>query len=500
MKDLEPPGPATPGGKVIPVSLYDTISHWHGQQMPTREIARRLNIDVKTVRRNLSKLAAGIRTPTRLTPPSKLTPYHKRIVELSEAGRTAWSIYSELAADPTFECSYEIVKRYVRSVRKRHPKVYERLEHLAGAEVQIDFGELARIEVDGRLVRTWALVGVWAHSRYRFSVVVLDQTVPTFLAAIQEGLRSCGSIPERLSLDNLSSGVVRDHLKMRAYQHDFAAFCAHYGMIPNAVRPRTPTDKGMVENAVKTLKSGLRGRSFASLDDLRNGVSTQTRITNERIHSVTHRRPLDLFVAEQRVSLPDPYPIASWSESKVRSDCHIQALYNYYSVPYTLVGKTVVVRMDGEWISIFDDFKEIARHRRATGRGVTTTDRLHYPEHKRATTEERREQRLLRIRSVGPGAAAFWHGMQTSHEYVHSDQVRALLRLIDDGNHADLDRACARATHFGNFSIAALRRIIEKRLFDLPLDDLCPSTSPILASTLAVARPLEAYAQLIGAR
>lgn len=485
---------------MILVSLYDTISHWHGQQMPTREIARRLNIDVKTVRRTIAKLGAGIRTPTRLAPASKLTPYHDRIAELSQTGRTAWSIYSELATDATFGCSYELVKRYVRALRKRQPKVYERLEHPAGAEVQIDFGELARVEVDGRFVRTWALVGVWPHSRYRFSIVVLDQTVPTFLAAIQQGLRSCAWRPERLSLDNLSSGVVRDHLKMRAYQHDFAAFCAHYGMIPNAVRPRTPTDKGMVENAVKTLKSGLRGRSFTSLDELRSAVATQTRITNERIHSVTHRRPLDLFVAEQLVSLPDPYPIASWSESKVRSDCHIQVLYNYYSVPYTFIGKTVVVRMDVERISIFDNLQEIAQHRRVTGRGVTMTDRLHYPEHKQATSQERREKRLLRIRSVGPGTAAFWHGLQASREYVHSDQVQALLRMIDNRNHADLDRACARAAHFGNFSIAALHRILERRLFELPLDDLSLSTSQMSASTLAVSRPLEMYAQLIGAR
>jgi transposase len=483
---------------VIHVSLFDTIAHWHGQ-MPKREIARRLNIDIKTVRRVLRKQAAGATAPSKANAPSKLVAYHPRVAELFEAGRTAWSIYAELAEDPAFPCSYEIVKRYVRKLRQQNPKVYERLEHPPGAEVQIDFGELARVEIAGRAMRTWALVGIWPHSRYRFSVLVTDQTVPAFLAAIQEGIRWCGSIPERLTLDNLTSGVVRDRLRMRAYQRDFAAFCAHYGMMPNAVRPHTPTDKGMVENGVKALKSGLRGRSFSSLEALRDAVAARTALLNERVHSVTQRRPIDLFANEQRGSMPDIYPIAVWSEAKVRRDCHVQVQYNYYSVPHRFVGKTIVVRTDAEYVSIFDDFREIARHPRASGRGITTTDRSHYPEEKHATQEERRAQQLLRIRAVGPGVAAFWHGLHTSRDYVHSDQVRALLRLIDAGNHADLDRACARAAHYGNFSIAALKRIIDGKLFELPCEDIPIVPSPLSAATIALVRPLEAYAELIGA-
>jgi IS30 family transposase len=38
---------------VISVALYQTIQEWHGSGVGTREIARRLKIDVKTVRRHL---------------------------------------------------------------------------------------------------------------------------------------------------------------------------------------------------------------------------------------------------------------------------------------------------------------------------------------------------------------------------------------------------------------------------------------------------------------
>jgi hypothetical protein len=71
------------------------------------------------------------------------------------------------------------------------------------------------------------------------------------------------------------------------------------------------------------------------------------------------------------------------------------------------------------------------------------------------------------------------------------------LKLIESTPTADLDRACARAAHFENFSIDALRRIIEQRLFDRPLDDLSIAVSQTSGTLLAVRR-LEAYTELFG--
>jgi transposase len=481
---------------VISVTLFDSIRHWHDQGMSRREIARRLNVDVKTVRRQLHKIAGGATAPQRSSPGSKLDPYRERIGQLVEDGRSAWSIFQDLCADPAFSASYELVKKYVARIRVRDPKVYERLEHLPGAEVQADFGELVRVRHQGKTVRTWAYVAVWPHSGYRYAEVVLDQTVPTFLRCVQNGTRESGAIPERLSIDNLGSGVFRDRFAERAYQKEFAALCAHYGMMPNAVRPRTPTDKGTVERGVSALKAFLRGRVFDTVDDLRMAVAAWARTSNERPHSVTGRRPNDLIAAERRHMLPDVYPIAHWKEHRVRSDCHVQVQRNFYSVPYSLVGKVVVVRLDATVVMVYYDFNVVARHERRVGRGETVTDRTHYPPHKQRATQEIHRDRIDRVRAVGPGAAEFLRGLLQSRSHVHSDAYRALLRLIASTDPAVLDRACARAAHFGNYSLDALRTIIAKRLYELPLDDLTirPSATP----AFAVIRPLQAYAELLG--
>ena len=268
--------------------------------------------------------------------------------------------------------------------------------------------------------------------------------------------------------------------------------------MPNAVRPRTPTDKGAVENGVGVLKRSLKGRTFETLEQLRRAVKAIIDELNDRPSSLDHRRPNDLILQERRLDLPERFPIASWSEHQVRTDCHVQVLSNFYSVPYKLVGKVVVVRVDAETVTAYNDFAVVARHERCHGRGQTITDRQHYPEHKRKSSQEVHRERAERIRSVGAGTAAFYAGLLASRDHVHSDSYRALVKIIENTPGVDLDRACARAAHFGNFTINALRQIIGQRLFERPLDDLsiaAPSTSePMVVGV----RRLQAYSEIVG--
>lgn len=98
------------------------------------------------MRRHIRKIDAGAAAPARVSPGSKLDPYAERITELAASGRTAWSIYVVLREEPGFPASYELVKKRVAASRRRDPRVYERLEHRPGVEMQADFGELVRVQ------------------------------------------------------------------------------------------------------------------------------------------------------------------------------------------------------------------------------------------------------------------------------------------------------------------------------------------------------------------
>jgi transposase len=160
------------------LEIFQTIAVWHRQRMPVREIARRLDIDRNTVRRIIRKIEAGAQAPSYASRGSKLAPFEQRIAELAALGRTAWSICGELKSDPSFSGSYDLVKRRVRELRVRDPKVYERLEHPPSAEAQVDFAKLGRVRYGARMVTTWSFVMTWPHSHWVYEDVVIDQTVP----------------------------------------------------------------------------------------------------------------------------------------------------------------------------------------------------------------------------------------------------------------------------------------------------------------------------------
>jgi hypothetical protein len=78
------------------------IRLWRDLGVPRREIARRTQLDRKTVNRAIKKIDAGAMAPFRSSPGSKLAPFLERITEAVAAGRTARSIYEGLSADPSF--------------------------------------------------------------------------------------------------------------------------------------------------------------------------------------------------------------------------------------------------------------------------------------------------------------------------------------------------------------------------------------------------------------
>ena len=481
------------------MEIFQTIAVWHGEGMAHREIARRLNVDVKTVRRIVSKIKSGADRPQYKTRASKLDAFDERIAELAAAGRTAWSIYGELKGAPSFSASYDLVVRRVRELRPHDPKVFERLEHPAGDEAQVDFGMLGRVLDGERMVTAWLFVMVWPHSHWVFEDVVLDQTVPSFLGCIQDAIRESGSAPKRLTPDNLASAVLRRQLGLRPYQRDFANFCAHYDIAPSPARPRTPTDKAHVERAVRTVRAFLKGRSLTILSALRGAVKEHMVLYNDRPHSISGQRANDLIALESCGELPEPFPLAPWKEVRVRTDCHVQVEHNFYSVPYRLTGKKVAVRLDRDDLVVYDDFAEVARHTRCRDRGKTITDRSHHPEHKRLSSQQVHAGRVARIREVGPAAAEVLHGLLRSREYVHSDLYRAFAKLIEQSDPATIERACRRAVHFKAFDLNQLRQIVERKLYELPHEE--PVTTPrsaLLSPQIDVARPLELYSLLFG--
>jgi transposase len=460
------------------MSTFLSVRALHEECVPKKTIARRLGVDVRTVRKYIRCIARGAAEPRRAAVPRKLDRFLEDIEAKVVQGLSAVQIYQDLSATADFQtigASYETVKRTVRTLRQVEPEVYCRMHFAPGEEAQIDFGEIAALTVDGVKRRVWLFALTLCFSRYSYYELVLDQTVPTFLGAIRRAFEDLGGVPTRLKPDNLKSAVLVNALGERYYQEDFFRFCQHYGCAPDAARPRTPTDKGRTERDIGYVKQGcFGGRDFASFADAQAWLARWRReIALVRVHGTTRRRPLDLFAETERAALKalpsEAYEIARFGRYRVRKDCHVQVLGSYYSVPYALVGTDVTVRTSEQRIEVFAAGERVASHARALTVGATVTETRHYPLTKQLGSHEIHRQRVALVRSAGPHTQGYL-GRLRDGPWVFGDQIARLHRLALRFGLAALEQASARAVHFGALDGARrVERILERGLEGQPL-------------------------------
>ena len=484
---------------MIQMSMFLSIQALHEQGEAKKAIAKRLGLDVRTVRRYLKQLRRGAREPRRSRGASKLDRFQPVIEKKVDEGLSATQIYQDLCAKEDFDASYPTVHRLVQKLRPKEPEVYCRMRYLPGEEAQIDFSDVGRFGVDGRLRRVYLFVMTLCWSRLAYYELVLDQKVPTFLGAIRRGFEFFGGVPKRLKPDNLRSAVLLDHLGQRYYQVDFFRLCQHYGTTPDAARPYTATDKGRVERDIGYAKSNaFRGRTFGTLEEARDHLKRwMEEVANVRVHGTTKRRPVDLFERERGQLRPlpeEPYEVCRWGRYRVRKDCHIGIEGNFYSVPYRFVGDKVTVRVSEDAVTVFADDEVVARHERARGQGIDMTDRSHYPATKRLATQELHRRRCLTVRSAGPHAAEYLHQLRQGRA-VFGPQVGKLASLVRQHGADAVDQACRRALYFSSTQgTEAIRRILERGLHALPLPE--PGNPPATGGR-DFGRPLAEYAALI---
>ncbi len=460
---------------MISLSTFLTLRALHEEGVPKKTMARRLGLDVRTVRSWLKKIESGESSPKQAPRPSKLDAYRDQIEEMVERGCSAVQIHSHLvAANSSLDVSYESVKRLVRKVRPRKSVCYQRMTFAPGSEAQIDFGEVSSVLEGGRRRRRWLFCMTLCFSRLAYHELVFDQRVPTFLAAIRRGFEYFGGVPGRLKPDNLRSAVLISGLGERVYQKDFFEFCRHYGTVPDAARPRTPTDKGRVERDIRYVKgSFFRGREKHSHDeDVIDLARWREDVANQRIHGTTRKRPADLFEREKEALRPlpsEPFEQSEWGSYRVRKDCHIHIAGNYYSVPHRLVGEKVEVRLREQDLAVFHGDIAVAHHERLSGKGQSSTQTEHYPKEKRTATQEIHRQRLLTVRSCGPASSRFLSRLRQSR-FVFRDQVLRMLRLIERYGATAVEDASRRALYFEAVDSARrLERILERGLEKIPL-------------------------------
>ncbi len=259
------------------------------------------------------------------------------------------------------------------------------------------------------------------------------------------------------------------------------AFAEHYSTTVHTCVPADPASKGGTEASVKISKADLVPKDtnlreeYATFAELEVACEAFCAKVNTRDHRVT-KRPPDQMLAEERARLhPVPaqaHTVAFGVTRQVPVNTPMVSFESgQYSVPHTLLGQMVWVRVQGVGadeqvviVHVGDDGPlEVARHHRATP-GSPRIDDEHFPDQPSGPLDRRpraKNAAEAEFLDLGEGARLWLTeaaAAGTTKMRVKMNEALALAKLFDPGQ---IDWALGHAAVHGRFAEADLSSILD---------------------------------------
>ncbi|GAA1836508.1 IS21 family transposase [Agromyces salentinus] len=422
-----------------------------------RALARRHGVGRQTVRQALASpepppKKTRVRTAPRLDRFKPLIDAMLR--EDLDAPRkqkhTATRVFDRLIAEHgATELSYSTVRNYVRTRRPqidaasgRPFDVFVPQEHAAGAEAEVDFGEVW-VVLAGVKTKCHMFVFRLSHSGKAVHRVYSTQSQEAFLEGHIDAFEEIGGIPTRyIKYDNLTAAVqsvLYGRGRDRIENERWVLFRSHYGFDSFYCQPgiKGAHEKGGVEGEV----GRFRRKRLTPMPVVNSLAELNARIRRwdaeddgRRVASRIRTVGQDFATEQPRLS---PLPFERFDPGltlhpRVDRSALITVRMAKYSVPARMIGRNVRVSLRASEVVVFDGHTEIARHERVVARGGHAVDLDHYLEvlrHKPGAMPG--STALARARESGAFTAAhdaFWQAARK----VDGDTVgtRALIDVL----------------------------------------------------------------------
>lgn len=481
-------------------------------QLSHRTIARSCGISHRTVKeylRRLSQSGLSWPLPDDLDEGSlciRLFPHRKKSIslprpqmpemtylhqELRRPGVTLERLWEEYRArEPQGYSRSRFYYHYRRWAKTLNPTM--RQEHTAGEKVFVDYAGKKPEIVDpdtGEIKEVELFVGCLGASSYTYAEATLSQTLPDWIGAHIRMLEFFGALPAILVPDNLRSGISRACRYEPDANPTYQDLADYYGLAIIPARTGKARDKAKVESAVllaeRWILGGLRERTFFSLAELNEAIREVLEKLNSRKFQKLDVSRKDLF---EQVDLPAMRPLPAtryeygeWRKAKVHIDYHIEVIYNYYSVPYSLIHKTVEVRLTAATVEVWYQGTRVASHPRLYGKGAHQTLDIHRPASHRQYLEWTPERILTWAAKTGPWTEALMEKVMASRRHPEQGfrSCLGILRLAKKYTPERVENAARRAVAIKGYSYRSVHSILERGLDSQPLPEPKPPQEPL---------------------
>ncbi|MFQ5456665.1 MAG: hypothetical protein ACE5EA_10790 [Nitrospirota bacterium] len=306
----------------------------------------------------------------------QLSSQREWIEERLQAGWQPITIFEELSIPVGRSSFYRFLHRHklISLGENVRTKIVEEIIYAPGEALIVDWGKLRDV-IDndtGKKQVLWMFIGIMGHSRYMIVRLVWTHDVSTTLITLEDMLTELGGVPKRIVSDNPKCFCLEASKYEPLLNPVYERFASHYGTQIECLPPRSPELKGKVERMMSFARRLYQAHKdeWFGLCESADYMNKKVAVANERIHGTTRKKPIDIFLQEEKVVLkPLPvlsYEIEEFHEGKVRKDGHVRFRNKYYSVEEKYHDRKVAVIANSKQVSIYHKGKLIEVHDRIT--------------------------------------------------------------------------------------------------------------------------------------
>lgn len=386
------------------------LNFYYSDKRSMESIARELGINRKTVIR-VVKRRSVLLVPQHRERKSQLDPFKEILrAQLKKDPRVTGTALLNQLRGHGYTGGITVLREFLlreRGQMVRPREAFLRLEFGPGEVAQVDWGEFGDVFGDGVKVHCFAMV--LAFSRMIYVEFTRSEKFEDFIRSHEGAFRFFGGAPRECWYDNLASAVSDRMGGLIRFNSRFMAYMAHHSVRPHACNVARGNEKGRVEDLIKYIRMNFwSGRSFSDFEDLQRQLMVwRNQTANSREHRVTRRVVRLFFESDEKPKLqplnPVPYDTDEVFSRNVTSDFHLQYESNRYSVPWTLVGMTVTVRVNSNELKIYYHEKFVCAHLRSYLKNKVFTNEVHRAgllERKPGATKE--TWQLGYVKGLGP--------------------------------------------------------------------------------------------------
>ncbi len=253
-----------------------------------------------------------------------------------------------------YQGQISILREHMRKMRDTlHQEAVIRFETIPGLQAQVDWMELGKVRINGRLRKRYAFVMVLGYSRRAFVCFTESMKMSVLLACHVAAFAYFGGVPEEILYDNMKTAFVynADEGKFQPNKK-LLQLASHYGFMPRRCRVRRPQTKGKVERFIRYIRSSFLPRNpdiSVSLDELDARMLAWLDFVNEKPLRDFGQTRTERFIVDAEALRPlpaVPFDAREVHELVVHRDTTIVFEGNKYSVPPEYLRQLITLKAD----------------------------------------------------------------------------------------------------------------------------------------------------------